>query len=1031
MKRYVIFVAIVVVLCLSALLTACSPTPLATPTGLTYSDGILSWDEVPHADGYRVEIDGQTVAEVSTNSYVYTARAQTAFRVAAVANGKRYQTSLFCDVLNYKPYVDTRTALTVPTIIEVNGSGVLSWTYVVNATGYRIYLNGNSVATVGVQTTYALTVPDEGAYTVQVQAIGEGAYRDSARSAIYRVEAQNGKIKAPALRAPAATYNTTEYRVEWAAISNAVAYEVYQNGTMVQRISADDNTAKTTQGTIVTYFYSPYVNVRHTRLYVVAVGDGVNYVNSAPGSEIAFPLLNDGAPTGLGFVVEDNAVVLAWDKLPNCSAYRIKVETDDSLYGVFGATTNRLQLVLPDGAYRVSVAGDGDGYIFSPTEYSAQIEMKFAGGSPLPIRLNAPQNVYFYEKNLSFDAVQWASGYQIWVDTPYDDTQGEYRYDVAALQWELPAFLYETIVTVYVRAVGEGAYCNSLWSQGVCYYPVDDRLDMEDLLPDAERHAYSVQLVPAGLRYADGFIVWDGVEGVDYELVIDGAKTVQAAATYALDMTTAHVVKVRALSHTDYVLDSPYSAEMYVERARLPVPTGLSVQGSTLGWNAIADVDHYIVQIDGENYLFATNSVDLQTILPYDGSYDVRVAAVSGRAYLADSLFSRSITFVADYEQRGTEHKPYEIATVEDLALLQRYPTAFFRLIADVEVGEIAPMFDAQSAFAGSIDGDGHALTDIKLVAAGAANGLFGCLYGATIRRLRLQFASVAFDTRFVAGVLAGQAVMSTFEDITLSATASYTGSFGTVGNSEACLYTGCVFAVRYTSLDATATLGGIVANSKRDSFETSVVLGSLAGGIYMGAVAGVSTDSAVNATVGRSDSAFVYTATNAYVGAVGKGNLSQCTLNVWAQYQLEGNCYAGAFGGQLTVNSVSGAVDALYTANAGTLYLGGIIGQGSVDIVDVAVTLRLAGSAVTLYAGGAVGYQQGMCVCRDTCVFALDVDFVADGRYLGGVVGFGNATFAGSAQGTVRISANVSVGRLVGTTPTPADVDWVVEEKE
>ena len=106
------------------------------------------------ADAYKVMVDGVEVAEVSEPYYVYQAKGQTVFAVSAVSVKKRYSDSAYSESLSYKPSEDSRPTLNAPTVIEVNGDGLLSWSYVVNATGYRVFLNGTILTTVGNVTQY-------------------------------------------------------------------------------------------------------------------------------------------------------------------------------------------------------------------------------------------------------------------------------------------------------------------------------------------------------------------------------------------------------------------------------------------------------------------------------------------------------------------------------------------------------------------------------------------------------------------------------------------------------------------------------------------------------------------------------------------------------------------------------------------------------------------------------------------------------------------------------------------------------------
>ena len=1050
MKRISVALLIMTVLALLAALTACKPVTLNTPTDLVYEDGVLSWSAVAHADNYKVYVDGVEVAEVEENYYVYQAKGQTAFAVAASSGAKRYATSPVSDTLDYKPSVHNRQTLNAPTVIEVNGDGVLIWSYVVNDTGYRIYLNGSLVATVGNQTQYVITIPDAGSYTVQVQAVGNDAYRDSARSATYRVEVSDGKIKAPAVSVPAVSFDVATHRVTWMAVPHALHYEVWQNNVMVARLSADDAHNREVSGSSYLYYYSPTINVRSTRLSVMAIADGTTYSNSAMSNVLSFPLVSEGVPQNVHAVVVDGAVCITWDKLDSNAGYLVKVEQGNALVGTYPVNTNRIQLSLSDGTYRVSVAGDGDGYLFTPTEYSAQIEASFLSFKMLPLVLDAPDNVFFFDKTLHFNSVANADKYQILLDTPCDDEQGTYTYDFSGEEFEIPAFLYGTVLTAYVRAVGSQGYATGNWSVGACYYPVNDPNDVEYYLSQLDQQEggtgeerdvviypdYSVLPTPAGFDIDRDTLSWGAVlDATAYDLVVDGVSYNLTGTEYTLDLSSAHVCKVRALSVGGYVLDSPYTAELTVAKARINPPDELTVSGRMLSWETVPGAAAYVMQINGAEERIDTNIVDLAKLLPYDGTYTIRVYAESAYHYYSDSLYSRTITFVADYEESGTEHKPYKIEKAADLELLVQYPDAWFVLTADVSVGDITPLFGVKNTFSGTIDGKGYALTDIRVstVEGGDSNGLFGCLYGAVLKNIRLSFASIAWDTSAPMGLLAGEVVQCTFDHVSVTATATGGKTFGTVGVSTGSTYRQCSFDVCYTQTSPSAYVGGAVGKSREDIFEGCAVTGSLTGGVYMGALAAQISDGTIaGCSVGTATTPFAYHVDTGYAGAVGKGSLDSLDMQSYASFTLAGNCYAGAFGGQVTCATVSGKAVTTCQADAESVYVGGALGYGNVDVAEVRADLRLDGRCNTLYAGGVIGYGQGLCVCKDDCVITLDVDFVAtEGRYLGGVVGFGTCLYAGAPTGTVCISDTVIVGRLSGMTATATEEGWAVTPKE
>ncbi len=119
-----------------------------------------------------------------------------------------------------------KTALTAPEISLTDK--VISWTAVEHATGYEVFENNSSVATVET-TTYTITQTETGEYAYTVRALcSTGEYEASAlsNSVTYVVEAS---IKPSA---PVISIDDTG-KITWAAVDGAVSYDIYEDGEII------------------------------------------------------------------------------------------------------------------------------------------------------------------------------------------------------------------------------------------------------------------------------------------------------------------------------------------------------------------------------------------------------------------------------------------------------------------------------------------------------------------------------------------------------------------------------------------------------------------------------------------------------------------------------------------------------------------------------------------------------------------------------------------------------------------------------
>ncbi len=143
--------------------------PLAAPTNISLSDGVISWNSVDNATGYVLVIGSGSPLNVTGTTYNvgYSYAGSLTVRVKAVDSSGLYSDSEF----SIQNLVFPTLTLTTPTNLELNGS-VLSFDTVALADGYEIYVKGNLYTTI---TSATYTVPasvlnDQSAY-IEVKAV--------------------------------------------------------------------------------------------------------------------------------------------------------------------------------------------------------------------------------------------------------------------------------------------------------------------------------------------------------------------------------------------------------------------------------------------------------------------------------------------------------------------------------------------------------------------------------------------------------------------------------------------------------------------------------------------------------------------------------------------------------------------------------------------------------------------------------------------------------------------------------------------
>lgn len=128
-------------------------TTLNKPTGITVSNGVITWNKVENADKYIVTLNNEIVKETASNflSVKYQVSGLTNVKIKAVSANENILDSDFAEtILDIE-----KLTLSAPKNVTVDGK-TLTFEAVEGAVEYEIYQNGQIIATVSV-TSYAIT----------------------------------------------------------------------------------------------------------------------------------------------------------------------------------------------------------------------------------------------------------------------------------------------------------------------------------------------------------------------------------------------------------------------------------------------------------------------------------------------------------------------------------------------------------------------------------------------------------------------------------------------------------------------------------------------------------------------------------------------------------------------------------------------------------------------------------------------------------------------------------------------------------
>ena len=212
------------------------------------------------------------------------------------------------------------------------------------------------------------------------------------------------------------------------------------------------------------------------------------------------------------------------------------------------------------------------------------------------------------------------------------------------------------------------------------------------------------------------------------------------------------------------------------------------------------------------------------------------------------------------FKGKGTEKKPYEIWTLDDLELLCDYINAgnsgedkHFKLMDDIDMSSKfygskswTPIGTFNKQFKATFDGGGHKISKLYINSTSSYKGLFGYIgKGGKIQNLGVVDGNVSGD-RYIGGI-AGE-------------------NYGTIENSY---NTGTVVGKTY--------VGGIAGESY-GAIENSYNIGAVSGGYYVGGVAGYNNDgikNSYNTGAVSGDTNYVYA--GGIVGYNRSGTVESC----------------------------------------------------------------------------------------------------------------------------------------------------------
>jgi hypothetical protein len=574
---------------------------LTTPS-ISISGAIVRWNPVPNAVGYTIFLSGDEstfVAAPATEFNLISLNLAVGWysvRVRAIGNGTTFRNSFLSSTLQF-----TIQVLPEPEMVAINET-ILTWWSVPMATGYRIFVGDELVATIPVMPTPVTfdLLPlglGIGVYSITIQAIGNGTTNvDSALSepVIYMI------IK---LDTPEVTINGTH--VSWDVVPNTLHYRVYINDEALPDpvMMLSINLANLSLGTGT------------FRVRVRAIGNNTTFLHSDHSDEVVCTIVRLNAPTNISI---SGTAILSWNVVPNATGYQVLIGGAVRT-SVLSATTFNLALIVPRlglGTHDIQVQALGNNTTHLHSSPSDVIPYLVA-------HIDTPTNLAINGTILSWTPLTGADYYEIIVGGVVLAESLITLFDLASIRGDLVVGYH----AVQVRAIGNGAnWLNSAVSSSV-------------------QHVVSEQLAtPVGKSVNNSIVSWTAVaHATAYHIYVGGQRVTETPVTQTTfnleNLILAHGVhniQVRAISSASFRHDSNLSSGVnYTISIVLEAPV-VTIENDVVRWTEVEGAIAYHIYLN--NSFFASVeglSVNISS-LPA-GSHNITIMAVGDGVLLLNS----------------------------------------------------------------------------------------------------------------------------------------------------------------------------------------------------------------------------------------------------------------------------------------------------------------------------------------------------------------------------------------------------------
>lgn len=532
--------------------------PLATIEKLTISEnGEVSWDAVPSATAYQVDVNGKS--QIVKDTHISTLQVGTnRVKVKPIVSGDNSFYSFYSNEVNLFIY-------SVPTSIKYDGT-TLSWignsdTYEVTINGAKIQVNGNSYKYNSERKDFEVGIKAVGNH---IDTFDSGSVSEEFHylAAVTNLIVEDGVIK-------------------WDGVDGAAGYKIKIDG-VVQK----DKVAATQ--------YENIASGKSQDIAILPYNDNGNYFSVWSAEKTVYildtPKVSWNNDLELDGEANNN---ITWDAVNAADGYTVRLVKDGGApeIKVYSEIQRAFAYAYENvGKYTIEIKSNAnsDSADYFDSKYSEPITVE---------RLSAPKekerNFIISSKDklasgftVNFIAVDGASGYQLYKDGVLLSgkfTTGTSLYDGNVAD---SANIAEQNYTYTIRSMGEVKTVNNR-----------KYVTLPCLSKDALSFNIKVQATPQNLEVSGFTLSWDSIKGNGGYTVIYAGTNVTAQSEIC-DLSTlkagAYSITVSTRGNGSNVLASNVSSPVEIKRLTAPKNIKISPSGNgTLQWDDVSNATGY------------------------------------------------------------------------------------------------------------------------------------------------------------------------------------------------------------------------------------------------------------------------------------------------------------------------------------------------------------------------------------------------------------------------------------------------------